>query len=69
VGEPEVIAEELAADAAVHAADTLLLTVPNQLGVDFNTKLLGNIARHIAPAIGWQPKWSTVAAPRADTLS
>ncbi|MEK0156223.1 LLM class flavin-dependent oxidoreductase [Arthrobacter oryzae] len=64
VGEPEAIAEELAADAAVQAADTLLLTVPNQLGVDFNAKLLGNIARHIAPAIGWQPQWA-VALPAA----
>jgi hypothetical protein len=33
----------------------LLLTVPNQLGVDFNIKMLGNVARHIAPAIGWSP--------------
>jgi alkanesulfonate monooxygenase SsuD/methylene tetrahydromethanopterin reductase-like flavin-dependent oxidoreductase (luciferase family) len=65
VGEPGAIAEELAADAAVQAADTLLLTVPNQLGVDFNAKLLGNIARYIAPAIGWQPKWSTAAANAA----
>ena len=57
MGEPDALAEELAADAAVQAADTLLLTVPNQLGVDFNAKLLGNIASHIAPAIGWHRKW------------
>ncbi|XAS66931.1 LLM class flavin-dependent oxidoreductase [Micrococcaceae bacterium Sec5.7] len=55
VGAPDALAGQLAADAAVQAADTLLLTVPNQLGVDFNAKLLGNIARHIAPAIGWMP--------------
>ena len=53
VGEPERIAEELARDAAVHEADTLLLTVPNQLGVDYNAHLLGTIAEHVAPAIGW----------------
>jgi alkanesulfonate monooxygenase SsuD/methylene tetrahydromethanopterin reductase-like flavin-dependent oxidoreductase (luciferase family) len=53
VGAPDVLAEQLAADAAVQAADTLLLTVPNQLGVDFNAKMLGNIVGHIAPAIGW----------------
>jgi alkanesulfonate monooxygenase SsuD/methylene tetrahydromethanopterin reductase-like flavin-dependent oxidoreductase (luciferase family) len=53
VGEPDAIAAELAADAAVQAADTLLLTVPNQLGVDYNVHLLETIARHIAPAIGW----------------
>lgn len=54
-GAPDALAEQLAADAAVQAADTLLLTVPNQLGVDFNTKMLGNVARQIAPAIGWSP--------------
>jgi alkanesulfonate monooxygenase SsuD/methylene tetrahydromethanopterin reductase-like flavin-dependent oxidoreductase (luciferase family) len=52
-GAPDVLAEQLAADAAVQAADTLLVTVPNQLGVDFNAKMLGTIARYIAPAIGW----------------
>jgi alkanesulfonate monooxygenase SsuD/methylene tetrahydromethanopterin reductase-like flavin-dependent oxidoreductase (luciferase family) len=55
VGEPDKIAEELAQDVAVQAADTLLLTVPNQLGVEYNARLLETIARHIAPAIGWQP--------------
>ncbi|WP_347111246.1 LLM class flavin-dependent oxidoreductase [Paenarthrobacter sp. S56] len=53
IGEPDQLAEELAQDAAVQAADTVLLTVPNQLGVDYNAKLLGNVARHIAPAFGW----------------
>jgi alkanesulfonate monooxygenase SsuD/methylene tetrahydromethanopterin reductase-like flavin-dependent oxidoreductase (luciferase family) len=53
VGEPDVIAAELAADAAVMEADSLLLTVPNQLGVDYNAHLLQTIADHIAPAIGW----------------
>lgn len=55
VGEPDRLAEELAADTAVQAADRLLLTVPNQLGVDFNAKLLGTVAQHIAPALGWAP--------------
>ena len=54
-GEPDVIAEELSRDAAVRAADTLLLTVPNQLGVDYNAQLLETIARHIGPALGWEP--------------
>jgi alkanesulfonate monooxygenase SsuD/methylene tetrahydromethanopterin reductase-like flavin-dependent oxidoreductase (luciferase family) len=54
-GEPDVIAEELSRDAAVRAADTLLLTVPNQLGVDYNAQMLATIARHIAPALGWEP--------------
>jgi alkanesulfonate monooxygenase SsuD/methylene tetrahydromethanopterin reductase-like flavin-dependent oxidoreductase (luciferase family) len=52
-GEPDRLAEELAKDAAVQEADTLLLTVPNMLGVDYNARLLENITEHVAPAIGW----------------
>jgi alkanesulfonate monooxygenase SsuD/methylene tetrahydromethanopterin reductase-like flavin-dependent oxidoreductase (luciferase family) len=55
-GEPDVIAAELAQDRAVQAADTVLLTVPNQLGVEYNAHLLRTIAREIAPALGWAPK-------------
>jgi len=55
IGEPDKIAQELAADAAVAAADTVLVTVPNQLGVDYNTRLLTSIAEYVAPAIGWEP--------------
>jgi alkanesulfonate monooxygenase SsuD/methylene tetrahydromethanopterin reductase-like flavin-dependent oxidoreductase (luciferase family) len=54
-GEPDAIADELARDVAVAAADTVLLTVPNQLGVDYNARMLETIARDIAPAIGWAP--------------
>lgn len=52
--EPDVLVEQLAADEAVAAADTLLLTVPNQLGVDYNTHLLESILTHVAPALGWR---------------
>jgi alkanesulfonate monooxygenase SsuD/methylene tetrahydromethanopterin reductase-like flavin-dependent oxidoreductase (luciferase family) len=55
-GEPDQIAEELAKDAAVRAADTLLLTVPSQLGVEYNATMLATIARDIAPSIGWRAK-------------
>ncbi|WP_205696876.1 LLM class flavin-dependent oxidoreductase [Conexibacter sp. SYSU D00693] len=55
-GEPDKIAQELAQDVAVREADTLLLTVPNQLGVDYNAHLLETIVRDVAPAIGWAPK-------------
>jgi alkanesulfonate monooxygenase SsuD/methylene tetrahydromethanopterin reductase-like flavin-dependent oxidoreductase (luciferase family) len=54
-GEPDAIAAELAEDRAVREADTLLLTVPNQLGVDYNARLLETIATEIAPALGWAP--------------
>jgi len=59
-GEPDEIAEELARDVAVQAADTILLTVPSQLGVEYNARMLETIARDIAPAIGWQPAGSAV---------
>jgi alkanesulfonate monooxygenase SsuD/methylene tetrahydromethanopterin reductase-like flavin-dependent oxidoreductase (luciferase family) len=62
-GEPDQIAEEFAKDAAVQAADTILLTVPSQLGVDYNAAMLETIARDIAPAVGWSPK--TVDEPVA----
>ena len=52
IGEPDVIAAELSRDAAVREADTLLLTVPNQLGVDYNARLLETFVRHIAPSLG-----------------
>jgi alkanesulfonate monooxygenase SsuD/methylene tetrahydromethanopterin reductase-like flavin-dependent oxidoreductase (luciferase family) len=54
-GGPDAIADQLARDEAVQAADTLLLTVPNQLGVEYNAGMLETIAREIAPALGWQP--------------
>ncbi|MFB2554453.1 LLM class flavin-dependent oxidoreductase [Herbiconiux liangxiaofengii] len=59
-GEPDAIAEQLRGDAAVQAADTVLLTVPNQLGVEYNARLLENIARHVAPAWGWSPATAAV---------
>src|SRR5215212_7351661 len=54
-GEPDVLADELAKDAAVRDADTLILTVPNMLGVEYNAHLLETITRYVAPAIGWVP--------------
>jgi alkanesulfonate monooxygenase SsuD/methylene tetrahydromethanopterin reductase-like flavin-dependent oxidoreductase (luciferase family) len=53
VGDPAQIAEELAADKAVQAADYVLFTVPNQLGVEYNARILETITKHIAPEIGW----------------
>jgi alkanesulfonate monooxygenase SsuD/methylene tetrahydromethanopterin reductase-like flavin-dependent oxidoreductase (luciferase family) len=54
VGEPDEIVEQLRTDAAVQAADTVLVTVPNQLGVEYNAKLLGTIAQHVAGPLGWR---------------
>jgi alkanesulfonate monooxygenase SsuD/methylene tetrahydromethanopterin reductase-like flavin-dependent oxidoreductase (luciferase family) len=61
-GEPDEIAKELIADAAVQAADTLLLTVPNQLGVEYCAAMLETIARDVAPALGWRPNRLTAPA-------
>ncbi|MFJ6527869.1 LLM class flavin-dependent oxidoreductase [Streptomyces longwoodensis] len=52
--EPDVLVEQLARDEAVAAADTLLLTVPNQLGVDYNAHVIGSILEHVAPGLGWR---------------
>lgn len=52
-GEPDALAEALAKDAAVREADSLLLTVPNMLGVEYNARLLRTVVEHVAPAIGW----------------
>ena len=52
--EPDALVDELAKDEAIEAADTLLLTVPNQLGVDYNAHVLEDILTHVAPALGWR---------------
>jgi alkanesulfonate monooxygenase SsuD/methylene tetrahydromethanopterin reductase-like flavin-dependent oxidoreductase (luciferase family) len=52
--EPDVLVRQLAADEAIAAADTLLLTVPNQLGVEYNAHVLDSILRYVAPALGWR---------------
>ncbi len=53
-GEPDKLIAELAQDEAIAAADTLLLTVPNQLGVDYNTHILDSVVRYVAPELGWR---------------
>ena len=53
-GEPDRLIEELAKDEAIAAADTLLVTVPNQLGVDYNAHLLESLVEHVAPGLGWR---------------
>jgi alkanesulfonate monooxygenase SsuD/methylene tetrahydromethanopterin reductase-like flavin-dependent oxidoreductase (luciferase family) len=52
-GEPDQLVEDLRDDEAVQAADTLLLTVPNQLGVDYNAHVIEAILKHVAPGLGW----------------
>jgi alkanesulfonate monooxygenase SsuD/methylene tetrahydromethanopterin reductase-like flavin-dependent oxidoreductase (luciferase family) len=52
--EPDALVEQLAGDTAIAAADTLLLTVPNQLGVDYNAHVIESILTHVAPELGWR---------------
>ena len=52
--EPDKLIAELKQDEAVAEADTLLLTVPNQLGVDYNAHVIEAILKHVAPALGWR---------------
>jgi alkanesulfonate monooxygenase SsuD/methylene tetrahydromethanopterin reductase-like flavin-dependent oxidoreductase (luciferase family) len=53
-GEPEALIEELAQDEAIAAADTLLLTIPNQLGVEYCAHVIDAILRDVAPELGWR---------------
>ncbi|WP_313760802.1 LLM class flavin-dependent oxidoreductase, partial [Rhizobium sp.] len=52
--EPDALVKQLAKDEAIAEADTLLLTVPNQLGVDYNAHVVEQILKHVAPALGWR---------------
>jgi alkanesulfonate monooxygenase SsuD/methylene tetrahydromethanopterin reductase-like flavin-dependent oxidoreductase (luciferase family) len=52
--EPDQLIKELAEDEAIREADTLLLTIPNTLGVDYNVHVLSTILKDVAPALGWR---------------
>jgi len=52
--EPHVLIDQLRKDEAIAEADTLLLTVPNQLGVDYNVHVMEAILTMVAPALGWR---------------
>ena len=52
--EPDELVEQLKGDEAIAESDTLLLTVPNQLGVEYNVHVIESILRHVAPGLGWR---------------
>jgi alkanesulfonate monooxygenase SsuD/methylene tetrahydromethanopterin reductase-like flavin-dependent oxidoreductase (luciferase family) len=52
--EPDKLIEQLKGDEAIAEADTLLLTVPNQLGVDYNAHVVESVLRYVAPELGWR---------------
>ncbi|MDF3604839.1 LLM class flavin-dependent oxidoreductase [Paracoccus sp. DMF-8] len=52
--EPDRLIDELKQDQALAEADTILFTVPNQLGVDYNAHVIESLLTHVAPAMGWR---------------
>ena len=52
--EPDALIEQLKGDEGIAEADTLLLTVPNQLGVEYNAHVIEAILKHVAPGLGWR---------------
>lgn len=52
--EPDKLIKELAQDEAIQEADTILLTIPNTLGVDYNVHILSAILKYVAPELGWR---------------
>lgn len=52
--EPDALIEQLRADEAIAAADTVMVTVPSQLGVDYNAHVLEGIVKDVAPGLGWR---------------
>ena len=52
--EPDVLIEQLRKDDAIAEADTLLLTVPSQLGVAYNAHAMEAILTTVAPGLGWR---------------
>lgn len=54
VAEPDLLIKQLAQDTAIMEADTLLLTIPSTLGVDYNIHILSSILKYIAPELGWK---------------
>jgi alkanesulfonate monooxygenase SsuD/methylene tetrahydromethanopterin reductase-like flavin-dependent oxidoreductase (luciferase family) len=52
--EPDLLVEQLKGDEGIQEADTLLLTVPNQLGVAYNAHVIESVVKHVAPGLGWR---------------
>ena len=50
--EPDQLIKELAKDESAAETDTLLLTEPNPLGVEYNAQVIESIVTHVAPGRG-----------------
>lgn len=65
---PDVLIDQLLQDAAIASADTLMLTIPSQLGVAWNTHIVETFAQHVAPALGWEPTEKPASQSDATTM-
>jgi alkanesulfonate monooxygenase SsuD/methylene tetrahydromethanopterin reductase-like flavin-dependent oxidoreductase (luciferase family) len=52
--EPDQLIKQLSEDEALKEADTILLTIPNTLGVEYNIHILESILTQVAPGLGWR---------------
>src|SRR6202167_924784 len=52
--EPDILIGQLRKDEAIAEADTLLLTIPNQLGVAYDAHVMEAILTTVAPVLGWR---------------
>ena len=52
--EPDQLIRELALDEDIQEADTLLLTIPNTPGVEYNVHILSSFLQHVAPGLAWR---------------
>lgn len=51
VAEPDELVRQLKEDEGIKEADTLLITIPNSLGVEYNVHLLEIFMKYIAPLL------------------
>nr|WP_238439871.1 hypothetical protein [Frankia sp. AgB1.8] len=54
-GDPDSVAAAVLADQGLAAADELVLFLPPAFGLAENVRLLADLARTVAPALGWTP--------------
>ncbi|ADP80074.1 LLM class flavin-dependent oxidoreductase [Pseudofrankia inefficax] len=54
-GDPDSVAAAVLADQGLAAADELVLFLPPAFGLAENIRLLSDLARTVAPALGWTP--------------
>lgn len=53
--EPDKLVEQLKQDEAFMTTDTVMLTIPSQLGPEYNLHILESFAKYVAPELGWVP--------------